>query len=494
MVTDMARDMAGVRGLIVPAASPPVKAANRALAAATGSMIGWLEASDRLAPTALFEAAAALADQPELRLIYTDEDSVAGDGTRTGAMFKSSWSPDLALAGDCFGQVALMSRSQALAAGGFDSEAAPFERYDLALRLTQNAAANEIRHLSKVLFHRGRLRGARPPPFPASRAIASQPALHALVTRHLARSASALQLRERQQGIAFWPTLAAPLPDPAPRVSVIIPTRDHAALLERCLTGLLHETDYPDLDILVVDNGSTDGQALALLARIQHDPRIRVMAQPGPFNWSALNNAAAAEATGDILLLLNNDVEVLEAGWLATMAAHALRPDVGVVGARLLVPDGRLQHGGVLLGGEAVHALTYAAAEEPGYLGQIALGRDVAAVTGACLAIRRAVFREMGGLDQERLHVAWSDVDLCLRVREAGYRVLWLPGAVLTHHERATRGRDVSLEQQARHELERAVMQRRWPAPMAQDPLLNPNLEGTATAIVLKLPPQHTKI
>ncbi len=212
---------------------------------------------------------------------------------------------------------------------------------------------------------------------------------------------------------------------------------------------------------------------LELLQRAQHDARVRVLARPGPFNWSALNNAAAAVATGEILLLLNNDIEVVEPGWLATIAGHVMRSQIGVVGARLLFPSGRLQHGGILLGprGQAVHAMTHAEEGNPGYMGQVALARDLSAVTGACLAIRRAVFEQVGGLEAEHLRVAWSDIDLCLRVRDAGYRVVWLPNAVLLHHEGATRGRDeVSIARQARHEAERQYMNLRWLARWTMTP------------------------
>jgi GT2 family glycosyltransferase len=283
------------------------------------------------------------------------------------------------------------------------------------------------------------------------------------------------------------------LPQPAPRVSVIVPTRDGAALLERCLDGLLTRTDYPDIEVLVIDNGSKDIEALELLQRVQHDSRVKVLSRPGPFNWSALNNDGAAAASGEILVLLNNDIEVIEPGWLAALAGHATRPDVGVVGARLLFPDGLLQHGGMLLGPqtEAVHAMTYAADGQAGYLGQVTLPRDLSAVTGACLAIRRSVFDQVGGLETQSMRVTWSDVDLCLKVRRAGFRVLWLPDVVLTHREMATRGRDVTWELQARHEYERAALRRRWPVETDRDPFLNPNLEATVLSLVLAQPPRR---
>ncbi len=489
----LASRVAAVRLIDAPAALPPAEFANRALAQAGGVMLGWLEASDRLAPTALYEAAAVLAADPAAHMIYTDEDWIAGDGVRSRPALKPGWSLDLALAGDSLGQLALFDRQAAQALGGYSAAAVPFERYELGLRLAHDAPPGRIHHIPAILFHRGRARHRQAAGFPETRAVTSEPQLAHVVARHLRLHHPGLALGERLQGNAAWPVLVAVLPQPAPRVSVIIPIRDRAALLERCLEGLLTQTDYADIEVVVVDNGSVEGETLHLLQRAQHDPRVRVLSQPGPFNWSALSNAGAQAATGQLLLLLNNDVEVVAPGWLATMAGHAMRPDVGVVGARLLFPYGGLQHGGVLLGprGQAVHAMTHAADGEAGYLGQVALPRDLSAVTGACLAIRRAVFDEVGGLEAECLRVAWSDIELCLRVRRAGYRVLWLPDAVLTHHEMATRGRDASLEQQARHETERAALRRRWPIETDRDPFLNPNLEATATSIVLAQPPRR---
>ena len=489
----LAARVAAVRLIDVPAALPVAECANRALAQVSGAMVGWLAASDHLAPTALYEAAAVLAASPAARLIYTDEDWIAGDGTRFRPALKPGWSPDLALTGDSFGQLTLFNRKTAQEQGGFSADAAPFERYDLGLRLAHDAPPGSIHHVAAILFHRGRERSDRPAPFPDARAISSARQPAQVIAHHLRHHHPGLALGERLQGNGLWPTLSAALPQPAPRVSVIIPIHDHAALLERCLDGLLTQTDYPDIEILVVDNGSVEGETLQLLQRAQHDKRVMVLSQPGAFNWSALNNAGARKATGEILLLLNNDIEVMEPDWLAAIAGHAMRPDVGIVGARLLFPYGGLQHGGVLLGpeGAAVHAMTHAAEDEAGYLGQVSLPRDLSAVTGACLAVRRAVFDQVGGLEADYLRVAWSDIDLCLRVRQAGYRVLWLPNAVLAHHEMATRGRDATLAQRARHETERAALRRRWPVATDRDPFLNPNLDATATALVLAEPPRR---
>ena len=490
VIQALAVRVAAVRLVEVPASLPAADASNRALAQASGVMVGWLAASDKLAPEALYEASAVLAADPKARLIYTDEDCIAGDGTRFCPAFKPDWSPDLALTGDSFGQLALFDRQAAQAEGGFSAAAAPFERYDLALRVTHDAPPSNIHHLAAILFHRGRQRDRRPARFPEARAVTSEPVLAEVVARHLKRHHPALAREDRLQATRVWPGLLAALPQPAPRVSVIVPIRDQPELLERCLDGLLTRTAYHDIEVLVVDNGSVAAQTLALLQRARHDSRVRVLSHPGVFNWSALNNAGAEQATGDILLLLNNDVEVIEPGWLAVLAGHALRPEIGAVGARLVFPDGTLQHGGILLGpqSQAVHAMTHAPGGQSGYLGQVALPRDLSAVTGASLALRRAVFDQVGGLDAGAFQVGWSDIDLCLRVRRAGYRVLWLPNAVLMHREMATRGRDVTVAQQARHENERAAMQRLWPDEMERDPFLNPNLSATASSIVLAQP------
>ena len=464
------------------------------LARAKGALIGFIQAGDQVAPQMVEAAARLFAADPALRLIYTDEDSIAGDGTRFAAVLKPGWSPDLLLSGDALGLAVLFNRRAALDAGGLDAGAGAFATLDLALRLTHDAPAAAVAHQPGILFHRGRAQlgpmQGRPAPFPDSRAGNGIPELDAVIDRFLRAHRP-----ELERGVCFhggrpWPTITAALPATAPRVSAIIPTRDRADLLAECLTGLLERTDYHDVEVLIVDNGSTQADALALLARWEGDPRVRVLRDDGPFNWSALNNRAAAEATGDVLLLLNNDVSVVQPKWLRAMVAHAIRPGVGVVGARLLFPDGRLQHGGVLLGpdGAAVHALTGADKDDPGYGGQVMVLRDLSAVTGACLAIRRSLFNELGGLEQDHLRVAWSDIDLCLRAREAGYRVLWNPDATLIHHEMATRGQDVSLQQQARHETERAYMLRRWPVAMDADPFRNPALNAQPDALVLRLP------
>ncbi|MBV8167700.1 MAG: glycosyltransferase family 2 protein, partial [Alphaproteobacteria bacterium] len=278
------------------------------------------------------------------------------------------------------------------------------------------------------------------------------------------------------------------LPNELPLVSVIIPTKDRLDLLQPCLDGLLHKTDYSALDILVVDNDSREVATKTYLAGLT-DPRVRVIADPSPFNWSAINNRAAAQARGAVLLLLNNDIEIRHPDWLRELVAHALRPEVGVAGAKLLYPDGRIQHAGMAVGpdqGPTSHPWVPAPGDEPGYRNCLVITHNVSAVTGACLAVRKAVFDELGGLDAQNLAVGGSDPDLCLRARARGYRVIWTPHACLTHNESATRGRDAG----DRHRREEAHLRATWGAALAYDPFLNPALSRfTADPLMVPVPP-----
>ncbi len=399
---------------------------------------------------------------------------------------KPDWSSDLALAGDLAGQPALFSLARLREIGGIDPASAPHHRYALLLRATAGVPPHLLRHLPAVLYHRGRMRLDRPAPFPTL--TAADPAVGRLVNAELARSGSDLRVepvaRAGGSGLAV-----VPAPEKRPLVSVIIPTKDAFKLLARTARDLLDKTDYDQIELVLMDNGTSSSRAQSLLRRLAQDRRVRVIAAPGPFNWSKLNNQGVAELQGPVLLLLNNDVEVIEPGWLGELVAQAMRADVGVVGARLLYPgaDQRLQHGGIALGrgGTATHIMRHATPDQAGPYGELAMTRDVAAVTGACLMIRRDVFDAVGGID-ETLRVTWSDIDLCLRVRDAGYRVVWTPDATLIHLELATRGRDVSAAAIARHEGEQAAVRHRWGRLAEADPFLNPALEATETAIVLR--------
>ena len=275
-----------------------------------------------------------------------------------------------------------------------------------------------------------------------------------------------------------------PLPTLPPRASIVIATRNRAELLAPCTEGILNRTGYPDIELVLVDNGSDDPAALALLDRLATDPRTRVLRQPGPFNWAALNNAGVAASTGDVVVLLNNDTDVTHPEWLTELVTQALRPGVGAVGAKLLYPDGTIQHAGVVLGhdGHAIHM--WRGTQGDGYLDSLAVVREVAAVTGACMALPRAVYDAVGGCETG-LPVTWNDVDLCLRVRARGLRILWTPHASLLHLEQASRGSDETPENLARFFREQAWMRTRWGGALTHDPFLNPQLLASTKALRL---------
>ena len=265
------------------------------------------------------------------------------------------------------------------------------------------------------------------------------------------------------------------------------------------MRGLLNSTEYGNLEVLIVDNGSSEPDALRLLDEMEADPRVRVLRDGRPFNYAALNNCAAREATGEFLLLLNNDIEVTDAGWLREMVSQALRPGVGTVGAKLLYPDGRIQHAGVVLGvgsfdggpGIAGHFGHNEPKESVGYFGHSALQRTVSANTAACLVVRRAVFLEVGGFDEANLPIAFNDVDLCLRIGQRGLRHVWTPFAELLHHESASRGKDHSPENIARSDSENHHMRKAWGVLLDSDPFFNPNFSRIDHTHQLPRPGRH---
>ncbi|MBU8544295.1 MULTISPECIES: glycosyltransferase family 2 protein [Roseomonadaceae] len=416
---------------------------DQAIAAATGAFLTVLDPGDALAPEALAELALALRQEPDLDMVFADEDSIGAGGLRAAPRFKPGWSPEPLRVMDSVGRPAFLRRSRMTATG------TPLEM----IRQVALGRPEAVRHIPAVLLHR-----AAPAP---------------LETR----------------------TVPAAFTGPAPLVSIIIPTRDRADLLGPCIEGILHRTDHQALEILLVDTGSTEDDALALLRRLEAEPRIRLLHRPGPFNWSATNNQAVTESKGEVLLFLNNDTLVTQPGWLGELAGQARRPGIGVVGARLLYPDGRLQHGGVALGpeGRATHIQRFAAGTDPGYLSQLAVVRDVGAVTGACMAMSRAAFDALGGFEAEHLTLEWSDIEICIRARAHGYRVLYTPHAELLHLESATRADAGSAERIARFQREQGWVMQRWPAAMRHDPFLNPNLLATDDDIVLAPAPRMAR-
>lgn len=447
------------------------RATNDALALASGAFCAFLDHDDLLAETALYEVAGVVRADPGLVLVYSDEDKVDARGRRFEPHFKSDFDRELLYGQNYVNHLCAVRTDRLRALGGLRPGFEGSQDHDLLLRLTETIAPGEVRHVPKVLYH---WRAASGSGTFSDRALAraEEARLRALAEVAARRGARA------ERGPQGFNRLVRPLPEPAPLVSVVVPTRDRAELLAVALDGLFSGTDYPALEAIVVDNDSREEATAALFARYAAEPRLRVLPVPGPFNFSDLSNRGAAAARGGVLLFLNNDIAVMEPGWLAELVSIACEPDVGAVGAKLLYPDGTLQHGGIVLGigGVAGHSHLGIAGDAPGYFARMQLTQEVSAVTGACLAIRAEVFSQVGGFDAAALAVAFNDVDLCLRLRAAGYRNVWTPFARLVHHESKSRGPEDTPEKRARFEAESRVMRERWGAELRSDPYYNPNL------------------
>jgi len=462
---------------------------NAALESAEGDFVVLMDHDDVPPPHALHMFAEELARHPDADILYSDEDEIDEKGRRHDPHFKSDFNPDLLLGQNMISHLGVFRRSLLVDLGGFRAGFDGSRDYDLVLRAVEITTPGRIRHLPFILCHRRVLEPSAAAPLP--RAIA---AAHRALDEHLERAGVAA----KAESVPTDPSLTRirrRSPDPFPRVSLIVPTRDRVELLRGCVEGLRERTDYPDLEILIVDNNSENPATLAYLDSLKSDPRVRVLFHAGAFNFSALNNLAAAQAGGSVLGLINNDIEVVDPGWLREMVSHAVRPEVGAVGAKLRYADDTVQHAGVVIGirGVAGHPHKGRPRSDFGYFGRLQLTQNLSCVTAACLLLRKAVFEEVGGLDAENLGVAFNDVDFCLRLREKGYLIVWTPFAELRHLESASRGSDTAPENVERFKREIAFMRSRWGGILTKDPYYNPNLTLDAEDFGLAFPPRVRK-
>jgi GT2 family glycosyltransferase len=432
-------------------------------------VVGPLEPGDRLEPHALFELALALQDDADV--VYADEDRIDDRGVPVDPWFKPDWSPETLLTRDYVGRPVVIRRALLERAGGVRDVFESAAWYEALLRATE--LTERVVHVAQVLCHR-HVRNAVAP---------NDLALAVEVT--LRRRAEPAPVRAGRSGLDV--RFAVPGDE---RVCVIVPTRDRADLLRPCIASLFERTAYRAFEVLVVDNGSREAATAELLAEWERrEPqRFRVLRDPTPFNYSRLNNEAARATTAEYLLLLNNDTEVIAPDWMDAMLGQARRDAVGAVGALLLYPDGTVQHAGVVLGilGLAGHAHRFLPATGAGYHGALELDTNYLALTGACLMIAKRKYFEVGGLD-EALAVSYNDVDLCLKLRRAGYRNVFVPRARLYHYESKTRGGDDTPAKVARAMDEVATIRKRWPVWAARDPYYNPNLTVDAEDFGLRL-------
>lgn len=467
-------------------------ASNTALEMATGEFVALMDHDDELPPHALYMVAEEIARHPDTDVIYSDEDKIDENGRRYDPYFKTDWNPDLFCGQNMVSHLGVFRRTLLEQIGGFRVGYEGSQDYDLVLRAVERTGRAHIRHIPMILYH-WRVFSASSSFSTVALPTATDAARRALQD-HFDRIGVPARVGAAP-GAEWYSRITYPLPDPAPLVSLIVPTRDKLDLLRQCVEGLLEETDYPNLEVLILDNNSEERETLEYFAALEGRDRVKVLRYEGAFNFSAINNYGVRHARGELIGLINNDIKVIEPGWLKEMVSHAVRPEVGAVGAKLYYGDDTIQHAGVVTGinGVANHIHKNLPREHPGHFGRLRLVQNMSCVTAACLIMRKAVFEEVGGLDEENLAVAFNDVDLCLRIRDQGYFLVWTPHAELYHLESASRGSDMAPDKIARFMREIRHMHSRWGKSLVEDPFYNPNLTLDSPDFALAFPPRTAK-
>ncbi len=445
---------------------------NEAFSLATGNFIAFLDPDDTLAPFSFFELIRAINENPDADFIYSDEDKILKNGKkRFNPHFKPDWSPDTLRSHNYIGSLTVIKRDLLNRVGWFRGEYEGSESYDLILRATEQAG--NIIHISKILYH-CRL----------SRESATGNAYAMLCAYESAKKA----LRAHIDRIGLNGTvddgvscgfykITYPI-GLSPTISIIIPNKDEAICLARCVASIINKSSYKNIEILIVENGSIEASTFKYYKELRNRGNIRIIEWKRPFNYSAINNFAVRYAKGEIILFLNNDTEVISQDWLERMLEHILRREVGVVGAKLYYGDDTIQHAGVVigLGGGAGHSHRYARKNSFGYMNRLKVIHNLSAVAGACLMTRRSVFEQVGGFD-ESLAFDYNDIDLCLRMRKKGYLVIWTPYAELYHFESKTRGFEDIRGKGSRLRREIKYFRGKWKHVLGKgDPYYNPNL------------------
>lgn len=461
-------------------------ASNSALELVTSEWVALLDQDDLFAQHALYCVAKEIIRQPQARVFYSDEDKIDVQGKRHDPYFKCEMNIDLFYSQNIICHLGVYQKQLLDEIGGFRIGFEGAQDYDLALRCLERAGVSAFVHIPRVLYH-WRVHSSSTAATVDAKPYAMLAGERAL-NEHFARQ----NIDGSVTGTPYCYRATYRLPEQRPLVSLIIPTRNGLELLKQCIDSIVEKTTYAPYEIIIVDNGSDEQATLDYLEQIQAAENIRVIRDDRPFNYSALNNMACAHANGEIVGLLNNDIEVISETWLEEMVSLAIQPGVGAVGARLLYPDGRIQHAGVTIGvgGVAGHAHKLFPRDSLGYFSRAVAISSFSAVTAACLVMRKAIYEEVGGLNEVDLAVAFNDVDFCLRILEAGYRNVWTPYAELFHHESATRGLEDNPKKVARFNREVEYMLTRWGDSLTQDRAYSPNLSLDLEDFSLAWPPR----
>lgn len=461
---------------------------NNMLDIATGEFFTILKPGDWLAPQALYFASAAINQTPSLQLLYSDEDEADEKGRRHNPYFKTDWAYDTLLSTNYVERMLLCRTSLLKRVNGFRELSPDSRGYDLVLRCLKFVDAKHIAHLSRVLYHARRSADGS---LENRRALGeiSVSEINSLKDYFLTTGKTHLTVENGLAENTF--RVRYPLPAPKPLVSLLIPTRDRVDILEPCIRSIQKLTNYSHLEILIIDNASVEEGTFEFFERVkQDDNRVKVLRYDHAFNYSAINNFGVSRANGEIIGLINNDVEVISPNWLDEMVSHAVRPEVGCVGAKLYYSNNTIQHAGVIigLGGVAGHAHRNYVGSAKGYFNRLLITQNFSAVTGACMVLRKENYLQVGGLDEDNLSIAFNDVDLCLKLKVAGYSVVWTPFAELYHHESVSRGSDCSPESVARFNKELSFMKEKWGTDKCVDEFysqwLTHDAEDFSTAVV----------
>ena len=444
-------------------------ASNSAIKIASGEFIVLVDNDDTIDENALYYFSKALNENKNIDMIYSDEDKLDMKGKRCEPHFKPDWSPDTFMCLNYICHLTAIRKSIVDEIGGFRSEFDGSQDYDLFLRVTEKT--NNIHHIDKILYH--------------WRQSATSTAGY-MGNKTYTKSASHKALEEalKRRGIKGKvyenPRVTAYLIDyehKNPLVSIIIPTRDYSSILRKCLEGLYEKTNYKNIEVIVVDNGSVEEKTFELFDEYKSKYKnFKVVRIDSEFNYSYLNNEGVKASKGEYILLLNNDTEVIEEDWLDKMVGEASLPKTGCVGIKLLYTDKKVQHAGVVLGygGPAGHIFVSASCNDNGLFGRLAMPYNYSATTAACLLIKKSIYEEVHGLD-EKLKVAYNDVDLNLKVLEKGYYNVVMSNITMYHHESKSRGYEVTREKQERLEVERKYMKDKWKDVLDKDKYFSSN-------------------
>jgi glycosyltransferase involved in cell wall biosynthesis len=447
-------------------------ASNSALKLSSGEWIALLDHDDLLPEHALYHVAKTINQHPDVQMIYSDEDKLDEKEQRYTPYFKCDWNLELFHSQNMFSHLGVYHASLIKKVEGFRLGYEGSQDYDLALRCIEHVEAHQIKHIPHILYHwrmhsESTAQSGNAKPYTV---IAGEKALN----DHFQRQGVNAEVITLEHGYR----IKYALPEPTPLVSLLIPTKNGLNLIRQCIHSILEKTTYTNFEIIIIDNGSDEPAVLTYFEQITADPRISVLRDERPFNFSQLNNSALAHAKGEFVALINNDIEVITPEWLTELVSHAARPGIGAVGAKLLYPDDTIQHAGVItgLGGVAGHAFHGLQDSANSYFWRAHLTSELSAVTAACLVIKKAIYEEVGGFNENELKVAFNDVDFCLKVKAAGYRNIYTPFATLYHHESVSRGLDDTPEKQARFNSEVDYMQKTWGHLLSEDPAYSPNL------------------